>query len=108
VNGVYLETDGVSYKGRNQAYYFGDYNNYYNIPRSSRPSNQPKYIGYFPTRRPRTRYVTAGRKKRQTLSEQYRPKAYTADGRQCKIECLRGYSGLTPTYGPCSTRISMR
>ncbi|CAH1803349.1 unnamed protein product, partial [Owenia fusiformis] len=106
VNGVYLETYGVSYKGRDQAYYFGDYYDYYKKPRSSNPSNyRPTYAGYFPTRQPSIRR-TQGRYKRQTSREQYRSKAYTADGRPCKIRCLKGYGqNQNPTYGSCPTRI---
>ncbi|CAH1800657.1 unnamed protein product [Owenia fusiformis] len=95
VNGVYLETYGVSYKGRDQAYYFGDYYSHYNTQRSSNPRNyRPTYAGYFPTRRPKAR----GR-------ERYQPSAYTANGRRCTIECFQGYKGGQPTYGQCPTAI---
>ncbi|CAH1784207.1 unnamed protein product [Owenia fusiformis] len=98
VNGVYLETYGVSYEGRRQEYYFGDYDAYYNIPQSPNPSEyRPCYNGYFPTKRPE-----AGG--RQT----YRPLAYTTDGRPCRTECFQGYRsgpGRVPIYGPCSEDI---
>ncbi|CAH1803147.1 unnamed protein product, partial [Owenia fusiformis] len=93
VNGVYLETYGVSYKGRDQAYYFGDYYNYHNIPRSS-GSYRPKYAGYFPTRRPK-----AGER------ERYKPVAYTGDGRPCKVECFKREIVGISIYGPCPSSI---
>ncbi|CAH1802055.1 unnamed protein product [Owenia fusiformis] len=98
VSGVVLETLGIDYEGRKSESYFGEYEAYYSGKETlySTASDTPIYNGYFPVKQP----TRKGERHSFTTS------ARTLDGRQCTVECFKGYTRKVkrkgiPIYGKC-------